>query len=59
MAHPQTLNDFSRGRRSAIVASLGAALLALGPFAVGVLLDRLRATTCELQPGTRADRTVC
>jgi DHA1 family bicyclomycin/chloramphenicol resistance-like MFS transporter len=37
----------------------GAGLLALGLFAVGALLDRGRATTCELQPGTCADMTVC
>ena len=43
MAYPQTLNDFSRGRRAAVIAILG----------------RGRDTSCELVPGTCADMTVC
>jgi DHA1 family bicyclomycin/chloramphenicol resistance-like MFS transporter len=37
----------------------GAGLLALGLFAAGAWLDRGRATTCELPPGTCADMSVC
>ena len=38
--HPQTLNDFSRGRRAAIVAILGA-LWTIGPFSIDLYLPAL------------------
>ena len=37
----------------------GAGMLALGTFAVVARRDRGQSRTCELQPGTCADMTVC
>ncbi|HEY5168762.1 MAG TPA: MFS transporter, partial [Thermoleophilia bacterium] len=40
MAHPQTLNDFSRGRRTAIIAILGG-LWTLGSFATDLFVPAM------------------